>query len=217
VGEKSAEEKSWARFRFPLLVKEVGSVTHLDFHPVLNYVAVSAGPRVHAYESRFPSSDPIKSFAKFKGNAYGVSFRSDGLLLVCGGEEGRVRVFDEKSKTMMKQFVGHAGPVRLSKFFPDKVTVLSGGDDGTVRKWDLGTETLMFSSSFHSDYVRCGFVFKSTPSVCLTGGYDKKVIALDSRTEQATFSIALDHPVEEMLSYGQDTSLAVANGNLVSM
>jgi hypothetical protein len=67
IGEKTAEEKAWNRFRFPLLVKEVGSVTHLSFHPVNNYVAVTAGPRIHAYEGRFPSADPIKSFSKFKG------------------------------------------------------------------------------------------------------------------------------------------------------
>ncbi len=215
--KKSAEEKNWNRFRFPLLVREVGAVTHLAFHPVAKYVAVTAGPRVHAYDGTFPNSDPIKSFAKFRGNAYGVSFRSDGLLMVVGGEEGRVRVYDERTKAQMKQFTGHMGAVRVAKFFADKVSVLSGGDDGTVRKWDVPTETQLFSSAFHSDYVRCGFTLKSTPTIGVTGGYDKRMIAIDSRTEQIAFSVGTEHPIEEMLSYGGEANLAIANGSLVSL
>ncbi len=215
--KKSAEEKNWNRFRFPLLVKEVGSVTHLAFHPIASYAAVAAGPRVHAYDGTFPNADPIKSFAKFRGNAYGVSFRSDGLLMLVGGEEGRVRVYDEKTKAQMKQFIGHNGAVRVTRFFPDKVTVMSGGDDATVRKWDIATETQLFSSSFHSDYVRCGFTLASAPAIAVTGGYDKKLIAIDSRTEQIAFSVTVDHPIEEILSYGGEANVAIANGNLVSL
>jgi U3 small nucleolar RNA-associated protein 15 len=215
--KKSAEEKNWNRFRFPLLVREVGAVTHLAFHPTAKYAAVTAGPRVHAYDGTFPNSDPIKTFAKFRGNAYGVSFRSDGLLMVVGGEEGRVRVYDERTKAQMKQFTGHVGAVRVAKFFADKVSVLSGGDDGTVRKWDVPTETQLVSTAFHSDYVRCGFTMKSTPAIGVTGGYDKRMIAVDSRTEQIAFSVGTEFPIEEMLSYGGEANLAIANGNLVNL
>jgi U3 small nucleolar RNA-associated protein 15 len=178
-------------------------------------VLVCAGPRVHYYDGTYPSADPMKTFSKFKGQSYGVSFRRDGLLMAVGGEEGRIRVYDSKTKNLMKQFFGHTGAIRLTKFCPDKVTVMSGGDDKTVRKWDLGTEAELFKSSLHTDYVRSGFVLESTPSVWVTGGYDKQVIGLDTRSEEKSFGMTVEHPVEQVLGYGNDSCVAIANGNNV--
>lgn len=190
-------------------------MTHIDFHPLQSYVAVCCGPRVQCFDGTYPNSDPMRTFSKFKGASYGVSFRNDGRLLVVGGEEGRIRVFDEQSKALMKQFYGHNGAVRVSRFTPDRVFVMSAGDDKTVRKWDLGTEQLLWKTSLHTDSVRSGFVLESTPDVWVTGGYDKFVYGLDGRTQQQTFAVSLADPVEQMLSYGGDSNLAVANGNRV--
>ena len=217
---RTEEERRWMRFRFPLLVKvqrplpisssaafflshphrrqEHGAATHLAFHPS-NYVAVACGPRVVCFDGSFPNADPIRTFSKFKGAAYGVSFRADGKLLVAGGEEGKIRVFDESSKSIMKQFHGHVGAVRVASFTPDKVHVMSGGDDKSVRKWDLGTEQQIFSKIFHSDYVRSGFVLESTPDIWVTGGYDKRVIGMDTRTEETSWNLSLENPVEQVL------------------
>lgn len=164
-----------------------------------------------------------------------------------GAEDGRVRVFEDKSKNLMKQFRcrfssfvaavlltfkrGHSGPVRLSRFCPDKISVMSGGDDGTVRRWDLATEEQLFSVSFHSDSVRCGFVSEASPSVWLTGAYDKRVIALDTRTGQVSFQIDTEEGVEAMTSglfsriaslsdgvqVSGDSSIAVACGSAVKL
>ena len=134
-----------------------------------------------------------------------------------GGEEGKVRVFDERSRTVMKTFRGHVGPVRVTSFTPDKVFVMSGGDDRSCRKWDLGTEQQIFSKTFHTDYLRCGFVLQSTPNMWLTGSYDKRVIGMDTRTQDISYSILLKNPIEAMLSYNLDGNLAVANGSSVSI
>lgn len=144
--QRSRDERHWGRFRPPVLVRETAAITHLSFHPDAPHdVSVCCGPRVRVYDG-FTGVDVRHTFAKFKGVAYGARYRSDGHLLVCGGEEGRVRVFDASSRSMLKQFKGHVGAVRATQFAPNKTTILSGGDDGTLRGWDLPTGTLLWNA-----------------------------------------------------------------------
>ena len=60
----------------------------------------------------------LKTFAKFKEQAYSGSFRGDGKLLVAGGEEGCVRLFDVSRKALLRTFKEHSryGFVCLFKF-----------------------------------------------------------------------------------------------------
>ena len=197
---------------------ENGSASHLCFHPDYpHHVAINVGPRIRVFDGQYSNVEPLKSFSKFKGSSFGVSYRSDGKLLVSGGEDGRIRVFEERSRTLMKQFKGHVGPARVSKFCVDKITVMSGGDDGSVRHWDVATETQLFSVRLHSDHVRCGMVEQSSPYVWVTGGYDKMVAGLDIRSQEAAFKISLKEAVEEMCAVHGDSSVAIANGNAVDM
>lgn len=50
-----------------------------------------------------------KTISRFKEVAYSGSFRSDGKLLVAGGDEGSVRLFDVDSKSLLRLFKGHSG------------------------------------------------------------------------------------------------------------
>lgn len=50
-----------------------------------------------------------KTISRFKEVAYSGSFRSDGKLLVAGGDEGSVRLFDVDSKSLLRLFKGQNG------------------------------------------------------------------------------------------------------------
>lgn len=67
----------------------------------------------------FQIYDPItkvvaKNISKFVEAAYGGSFRADGRLLVAGSEESAVKLFDVQSKSILRVFTGHSGPVSIS-------------------------------------------------------------------------------------------------------
>lgn len=49
-----------------------------------------------------------KNLSKFKENAYGGTFRSDGQLLCAGGDEKVVKLFDVHSKSLLRVFKGHS-------------------------------------------------------------------------------------------------------------
>jgi U3 small nucleolar RNA-associated protein 15 len=50
-----------------------------------------------------------KTLSRFKELAYCGSFRSDGRLMVAGGDEGHIRLFDIQGRNILRIFKGHKG------------------------------------------------------------------------------------------------------------
>lgn len=57
-----------------------------------------------------------KNINQFAQAAYGATFRADGRLLVAGSEEAVVKLFDVQSKSLLRVFTGHSGPVSIVKW-----------------------------------------------------------------------------------------------------
>lgn len=88
-----------------------------------------------------------------------VAFSPDQKLIVTGGGDSAVRVWESDTGQLLKEMWGHGGRysayVRCVAFSPDGETVASGGDDATVRVWDVvsGMGTGVYSG--HEAMVRC--------------------------------------------------------------
>ncbi|XP_075229354.1 U3 small nucleolar RNA-associated protein 15 homolog [Lycorma delicatula] len=193
------ETKYWSKFGVPVLVKEFGTIDNIDFSPVEpHYFAVTCSVRVQLYNPI--TRCIVKNFNKFRENAYGGSFRSDGMLLIAGGEEGVLRLFDVNSKSLLRVFKGHSGAVHRTFFTCDKTRIVSFSDDKTVSTWDVPCESRLSTFSGHDDYVRAGCPSPLSPSILLSGSYDGKIRMFDDRK---TFDpvITADHgaPVESVI------------------
>jgi hypothetical protein len=66
-------------------------------------------PQVHIYDPL--TNNQTKTVSRFKDLAYSGSFKSDGKLLVAGGESGLVQVFDLGSRAILRTFRGHSAYV----------------------------------------------------------------------------------------------------------
>lgn len=84
-----------------MLVKEFGQIDYIDFSPEEPfYFAVTCSVRVQVYN---PITKLVtKNLSRFRENAYGASFRSDGRLLCAGGEETSVKLFDVGTKSLLR-------------------------------------------------------------------------------------------------------------------
>jgi U3 small nucleolar RNA-associated protein 15 len=49
----------------------------------------------------------IKTITRFKETARGAEIRKDGKLIVAGGDEGIVQVFDINSRAILRTMKGH--------------------------------------------------------------------------------------------------------------
>ncbi|RZC43218.1 U3 small nucleolar RNA-associated protein 15 -like protein, partial [Asbolus verrucosus] len=188
----------WKKLGTPVLIKEFGPIDYIDFSPVEpHYFAVTCSVRVQVYN---PTTKlVVKNLSRFRENAYGATFRSDGRLLCAGGEETNVKLFDLSTKNLLRLFKGHGAPVHRTYFIEGKPQIVSFSDDKNVKIWDIPTEKNVISYSEHGDYVRAGATNPLIPDIILSGGYDNFVKMYDTRTDQMVLNVNHGSPVESLL------------------
>ncbi|KAJ1933711.1 U3 small nucleolar RNA-associated protein, partial [Kickxella alabastrina] len=206
----------WKKFQSPVLIKEYGMVTSLEFSPIKPHdLVVTASTRLQMYSGR--TGQLKKSITRFNSPAHSGSFRSDGKLLVAGDDSNLVQVFDVNSRAILRTFKGHTDPVHVTRFLPNRTHVFSGSDDATVRIWDIASQTAVATFEDHTDYVRSGCVFAENPNLVATGSYDHTVRIWDVRANRCAVQIDIEDPVEAVVALAGSGVLAVAGGPSVQL
>ncbi|KAF5834055.1 WD40-repeat-containing domain protein [Dunaliella salina] len=202
---ETAEGRFWRRFKQPQVAKQFGPATHIDFCDIYPYnCAVTASTRVVVYNGH--TRQVGRTFSRFKDTAYSGCFRSDGRLLVAGGQDGVVQIFDANSRGLLRQFKSHKRPTHVARFSPSKLHVLSGSDDVTVRLWDITEGAQLSRFDGHEDYVRAGAVSPANMETWATGGYDHVCKLWDVRDPKGGAMLNMDHgaPVEDLAFFPSD-------------
>ena len=176
----TAEGRYWRKFRDPVVSEFSGPVTHLSYCPVAPHeLAVSAATAIALHDA---STGAIrKRLTKFRDTVYSAQFRADGKLLVAGGEEPLVQVFEPNNRLPLRSFRGHQNAVRVTRWTSDITKILSCSDDKTVRGWDLPSSKQIHCFEGHTDYVRCGFESPVNPALWVSASYDHTVRLWDTR------------------------------------
>ncbi|KAG9310454.1 WD40-repeat-containing domain protein [Chiua virens] len=71
-------------------------------------------------------------------SVFAIAVSHDGKWVVSGAS-GDVKVFDAKSREMVKELKGHTGYVNAVDVSPDGTKIMSGSSDNTVRIWSFST------------------------------------------------------------------------------
>ncbi|KIR68986.1 U3 small nucleolar RNA-associated protein 15 [Cryptococcus bacillisporus CA1873] len=191
-------------FRHPLFIKHPAAITHIHFCPTKPHrYAVTSSTRVLIYAPK--TGKVVKTITRFKDTARGGEFRKDGKLVVAGGDDGVVQVFDVNSRAILRTMKEHNQPVRVTHFSPHLPQILSASDDTTVKLWDLSTQACLSTFSSHTDYVRSAIFSASDPSLILSASYDSTIRLHDVRLpEDDANVITMRHggaPVEDILAF----------------
>ncbi|KAG2433548.1 hypothetical protein HYH02_012665 [Chlamydomonas schloesseri] len=211
---ETAEGKYWRQFKAPIVAKQFGGVTHIDFCQQYPYnLAVTASTRVIIYNGLAPAVVG-RTISRFKDIAYSGCFRSDGRLVCAGGQDGVVQVFDANSRSVLRQFKLHKRATRVARFGADKLHVLSGSDDVTVRWWDVSAGSQVLRLDGHRDYVRAAAASPASSDTWLTGSYDHTVKLWDVRAGGSAM-LSLEHgaPVEDVAFFPSGSIAVTAGGN----
>ena len=70
---------------------------------------------------------------------YGVAYSPDGCLIVAGGADGIVRLWDVATKSCVAKLEGHQNEIKGVAYSPDGEQVASCSDNGTIRLWDVAS------------------------------------------------------------------------------
>jgi WD40 repeat protein len=87
------------------------------------------------FDIRWSMTDPAAS-----GHIGAVTaIAANESVLASGGEDGIVRIWDLRLRTLTYQQRGHTGWIYAVAISPNGKVIASAGDDGTIRLWNLAT------------------------------------------------------------------------------
>lgn len=213
---QTSETRYWKKLSFPIIVKEYGTVSHVDFcrSKPHDFIATCSS-RIQIYSSS--TNQVNKSFSNFKEKVYCGSFRNDGKLIVAGRENGSVQLFDVNGRAVLREFKGHTSSVQVTKFMLDNLHVMSGSDDRSVVCWDIATGQSITTFKEHEDYVRCGVSSQSSKDLFVTGAYDHWLKVWDARSQGSVLSMDHGSPVESVQIFPTGGICVSAGSNIIKV
>ncbi|MEU9023908.1 protein kinase [Actinomadura sp. NPDC048394] len=114
-----------------------------------------------------------------------------GLLVLTGGEDGTVQVWDLARGERRHALAGHEGPVHSLALVGDGPLALSGGRDGTVRVWDVESGAALHVLDGHRGEVTVAV--SADGRVAASGGEDGAVRVWNPETGEIVCRLAERH------------------------
>jgi WD40 repeat protein/beta-lactamase regulating signal transducer with metallopeptidase domain len=109
-----------------------------------------------------------------------ICFSPDGRLLLAGGEDGNVHIWDVESGSDVRQLTGR-NAIQTIAISPDGKSVVAGGFDGTVQAFDLATGRVLFQITAHNGWV-LRVAYSPDGKHILSAGEDRAIHIWDAAT-----------------------------------
>lgn len=106
----------------------------------------------------------VQSLEAHAGPVLAMDVLPDGQMMVTGGSDSRVNLWDWKAGKIKAAFLGHTGKVTQVLFDPLQQQVLSGSEDSTVQIWDISSEKLAGTFEKHQHKKITGLARYPGPS-----------------------------------------------------
>ena len=147
-----------------------------------------------------------------------VAFDRDGQLLVSGGEDGIIRVWDarHRRKHPLRVFNAHMGPVRSLAISPDGTTIAAGGVSGLAMWKATDPEPIFFHRLRDADakaiaFSQDGETLLAAATRCVLQVEWVRGQAAEMLTDRVgTFRCLAASPIEPLLLLGREDGSIVA-------
>eukprot|EP00250_Pteridium_aquilinum_P009427 c18661_g1_i1 orf=203-2506(+) len=173
-------------------------------------VQLAAGerPGVTSYNAAVPNAAATQGYTPItakghKESVYALAMNDTATILVSGGTEKAVRVWDPRSGTKTMKLKGHTDNIRALLLDPSGRFCLSGSSDSMIRLWDLGQQRCVHSYAVHTDSV---WALATTPSFnhVYSGGRDLAVYLTDLSSRESLLVCSEEHPILSLALEGDD-------------
>ncbi|KAK6243206.1 hypothetical protein QUC31_009615 [Theobroma cacao] len=174
--------------------------------PMSSLRPISSSNSITAHTAQSHGYVPI-SAKGHKESVYALAMNDSGTLLVSGGTEKVVRVWDPRTGSKTMKLRGHTDNIRTLLLDSTGRYCLSGSSDSMIRLWDLGQQRCVHSYAVHTDSV---WALASTPtfSHVYSGGRDLSLYLTDLTTRESLLLCTKEHPILQLALH--DDSIWVA-------
>ncbi|KAJ1417069.1 WD40/YVTN repeat-like-containing domain superfamily [Sesbania bispinosa] len=175
--------------------------------PLTNLRAISSSNSISVHTTQTQGYVPIAAKGH-KDSVYALAMNEGGTILVSGGTEKVVRVWDPRSGSKTLKLKGHADNIRALLLDSTGRYCLSGSSDSMIRLWDIGQQRCVHSYAVHTDSV---WALASTPtfSHVYSGGRDFSLYLTDLQTRESCLLCTGEHPIRQLALH--DDSIWVAS------
>ncbi|MCO5565105.1 hypothetical protein L7F22_018776 [Adiantum nelumboides] len=138
-----------------------------------------------------------------KESVYALAMNDTATILVSGGTEKAVRMWDPRSGAKTMKLKGHTDNIRTLLLDPSGRFCLSGSSDSMIRLWDLGQQRCVHSYAVHTDSV---WALATTPSFThvYSGGRDLSVYLTDLSSRESLLVCVEEHPILSLALEGDE-------------
>ena len=117
----------------------------------------------------------LDGFLPEQSSLWSVAYSPDGNTLATAGSDGRVGLWDSKTRTLIASLEGHQSSVLAVVFSPDGKKLASAGKDNTVMLWGVDSRKPLFPPlTGHADRIE-GLAFSPDGNTLASAGYDGTV------------------------------------------
>ncbi|CAN1761278.1 WD repeat-containing protein 48 [Linum perenne] len=164
--------------------------------PITSLRPVSSSNSITSHNPQTNGYTPIAAKGH-KESVYALAMNDTGSVLVSGGTEKVVRVWDPRSGSKTIKLRGHTDNIRTLLLDSTGRFCLSGSSDSMIRLWDLGQQRCVHSYAVHTDSV---WALASTPtfSHVYSGGRDLSLYLTDLATRESTLLCSKEHPIVQL-------------------
>lgn len=180
--------------------------------PVTSLRTISSSNSISAHTSQSQGYVPI-SAKGHKESVYALAMNDSGNLLVSGGTEKVVRVWDPRTGSKTIKLRGHTDNIRSLLLDPTGRYCLSGSSDSMIRLWDLGQQRCIHSYAVHTDSV---WALASTPtfSHVYSGGRDLSLYLTDLATRESLLLCTGEHPILQLALHDDNIWVATTDSSV---
>ncbi|PON73929.1 Guanine nucleotide-binding protein, beta subunit [Parasponia andersonii] len=164
--------------------------------PITSLRTINSNNNISVHSTQSHGYVPIAAKGH-KESVYALAMNDCGTILVSGGTEKVVRVWDPRSGSKTMKLRGHTDNIRALLLDSSGRFCLSGSSDSMIRLWDLGQQRCVHSYAVHTDSV---WALASTPtfSHVFSGGRDLSLYLTDLATRESLLLCTGEHPILQL-------------------
>ncbi|XP_044499928.1 WD repeat-containing protein 48-like [Mangifera indica] len=180
--------------------------------PITSLRTISSSNSISVHTSQSQGYVPIAAKGH-KESVYALAMNDSGTLLVSGGTEKVVRVWDPRTGSKTMKLRGHTDNIRALLLDSTGRFCLSGSSDSMIRLWDLGQQRCVHSYAVHTDSV---WALASTPTFnhVYSGGRDLSLYLTDLATRESLLLCTGEHPILQLALHDDNIWAATTDSSV---